>query len=77
MIPLTALPHPVARGDSRTSRMISRASTAEAVVGRVSALVVSAAHSRLGSGDRTPRRSLAVVLTLAFASMGRLVAWAL
>src|SRR3954468_11089929 len=75
VIPSLALPHPAPRGDSRVGRVVSRVSSAEAVVGRVGALVASAAHSRLSSGDRTLLRSLAGVLALALASMERAAAW--
>src|SRR5512141_3044164 len=65
------LPYPATRGDSRIGRIISRAGLAEAVVGRVSALVAVVVRSRSYPGDRTLLRLLASLLSLLFPSAQR------
>src|SRR5471030_2232121 len=65
--------YPALRGDSRTGWIASRASAAEAVVGRAGAFVVGLAHFRPAPEDRTLVRLLSVLLTLVVAPMKRAV----
>src|SRR5215218_3659233 len=66
------IPLPAPRGDSRGRRDVSRASAAEAVFGRVSALVASAAAPRLRPGDRSVLRLLAALVAVVLAPFRRL-----
>ena len=64
MISTLVLPYPATRGDSRIGWIVSRVSSAEAVVGGVNALVAVVARSRSAPGDRTLIRLLASLLAL-------------
>src|SRR5450756_410590 len=62
VISTLVLPYPATRGDSRLGRIVSRVCSAEAVVGRVCALVAVVVRSRPVPGDRTLLRLLASLL---------------
>jgi len=66
------IPLPASRGDSRVGRDFSRASAAEAVVGRTGALVASAAARRLQPADRSVLRLLAALVAVVLAPFRRL-----
>ena len=72
-LPSSEFLYPALRGDSRMGWIASRASAAEAVVGRAGAFVVGLAHFRSAPEDRTLVRLLSVLLTLVVAPMKRLV----
>ena len=71
VISTLVLPYPATRGDSRLGRIVSRVCSAEAVVGRVCALVAVVVRSRPEPGDRTLLRLLASLLAHLLAPVRR------
>src|SRR5690242_9635183 len=65
------LSHPAWLGDSGRGRMIVRAGSAEAVVGRIRARAVVTAQSRVAPGDRTLLRFLAASVIVALSRLLR------